>query len=164
MVQSAAGHQAAFTPAPHTPVPARHVAVVACMDARLQLFPMLGLKPGDAHLIRNAGGVATDDVIRSLAISQRKLGTREIVLVHHTDCGMLTFTEDEFRENLMEETGMRPPWATEAFPDLDADVRNSMQRIRTNPFIPHRDKVRGFVYDVNTGELREVASEASPQT
>ncbi len=157
IVASAAEHLAAFEAAPHTPKPARHVAVVACMDARLDLFSILGLKPGDAHLIRNAGGVATDDVIRSLAISQRKLGTREIVLVHHTDCGMLTFTEDEFRGDLMEETGMRPPWATEAFGDLDADVRNSMQRIRTNAFIPHRDNVRGFVYDVDTGELKEVA-------
>jgi carbonic anhydrase len=126
------------------------------MDARLDLFGILGLKPGDAHLIRNAGGVATDDVIRSLTISQRKLGTREIVLVHHTDCGMLTFTEDELRGELLEETGVKPSWAAEAFVDLDADVRSSMQRIRSSPFIPHRDQVRGFVYGVDSGELREV--------
>jgi carbonic anhydrase len=126
------------------------------MDARLDLFGILGLTPGDAHLIRNAGGVATDDVIRSLAISQRKLGTREIVLVHHTDCGMLTFTEDEFRRELLEETGIKPAWVAEAFTDLDADVRSSMARIRSSPFIPHRDAVRGFVYEVETGTLREV--------
>lgn len=162
MVASAAQHLAEFHAAPHTPKPARRVAVVACMDARLDLFNILGLEPGDAHLIRNAGGVATDDVIRSLAISQRKLGTREVVLVHHTDCGMLTFTEDEFRTTLLDETGMRPPWATEAFSDLERDVRNSMQRIRTNPFVPCRDNVRGFVYDVDTGELREVEGLPAP--
>jgi len=126
------------------------------MDARLDLFGILGLAPGDAHLIRNAGGVATDDVIRSLAISQRKLGTREVVLVHHTDCGMLTFTEDEFRRELLEETGIKPAWVAEAFTDLDADVRSSIARIRSSPFLPHRDAVRGFVYDVETGRLREV--------
>ncbi|HMJ34136.1 MAG TPA: carbonic anhydrase [Baekduia sp.] len=129
---------------------------MACMDARLDLFGILGLAPGDAHLIRNAGGVATDDVIRSLAISQRKLGTREVVLVHHTDCGMLTFTEDEFRRELLEETGIKPAWVAEAFTDLDADVRSSIARIRSSPFLPHRDAVRGFVYDVETGRLREV--------
>ena len=158
MVESAAAHLAAFEAAPHTPEPQRHVAVVACMDARLDLFGLLGLKPGDAHLIRNAGGVATDDVIRSLAISQGKLGTREIVLIHHTNCGMLTFTEDEFRGEMLAETGMRPSWAAEAFTDLDADVRSSIKRIQSDPFIPHRDKVRGFVYDVNTGVLREVSA------
>jgi carbonic anhydrase len=126
------------------------------MDARLDLFGILGLEPGDAHVIRNAGGVATDDVIRSLTISQRKLGTREVILVHHTDCGMLTFTEDELRNELLAETGVKPPWSAEAFTDLDADVRSSMQRIRTSPFVPHRDHVRGFVYDVDTGALREV--------
>jgi carbonic anhydrase len=126
------------------------------MDARLDLFGILGLEPGDAHLIRNAGGVATDDVIRSLTISQRKLGTREVILVHHTDCGMLTFTEDELRNELLQETGVKPPWSAETFTDLDADVRSSMQRIRTSPYIPHRDRVRGFVYDVDTGVLREV--------
>jgi carbonic anhydrase len=156
LLQSAEAWSSAFEPAPHTPRPARKVAVVACMDARLDLFGILGLKPGDAHLIRNAGGVATDDVIRSLTISQRKLGTRSVVLVHHTDCGMLTFTEDELRRELLEETGTKPTWAAEAFVDLDADVRSSMQRIRTSPFIPHRDDVRGFVYDVDQGTLREV--------
>jgi carbonic anhydrase len=126
------------------------------MDARLDLFGILGLAPGDAHLIRNAGGVATDDVIRSLAISQRKLGTREVVLVHHTDCGMLTFTEDAFRRELLDETGIKPAWVAEAFTDLDADVRSSIARIRSSPFLPHRDAVRGFVYEVETGTLREV--------
>jgi carbonic anhydrase len=130
------------------------------MDARLDLFGILGLAPGDAHLIRNAGGVATDDVIRSLAISQRKLGTREVVLVHHTDCGMLTFTEDEFRRELLEETGIKPAWVAEAFTDLDADVRSSIARIRSSPFLPHRDAVRGFVYEVDTGTLREVPAAA----
>jgi carbonic anhydrase len=132
------------------------------MDARLDLFGILGLRPGDAHLIRNAGGVATDDVIRSLAISQRKLGTREVVLVHHTDCGMLTFTEDEFRRELLEETGIKPAWVAEAFTDLDADVRSSIARIRSSPFIPYRDAVRGFVYEVETGALREVPGVAPP--
>jgi len=135
--------------------PERRVAVVACMDARLDLFDILGLEVGDAHLIRNAGGVVTDDVIRSLTISQRFLGTEEIVLVHHTGCGMLGFTEDEFRAELEREVGQRPTWAAEAFSELDADVRQSMERIRTSPFLRSRD-VRGFVYDVETGELREV--------
>ncbi len=126
------------------------------MDARLDLFGILGLKPGDAHVIRNAGGVATDDVIRSLTISQRKLGTREIALVHHTDCGMLTFTEDELRLELLEETGTKPSWAAETFTDLDVDVRSSMQRVRQSPYVPYRDHVRGFVYDVDTGVLREI--------
>ncbi len=138
-----------------TPRPARRVAVVACMDARLDLFAILGLKPGDAHLIRNAGGVATDDVIRSLTISQRKLGTREIVLVHHTDCGMLTFTEDELRAELLAETGIKPSWAAETFTDLELDVRSSMKRIRASPFVPYREHVRGFVYDVEECVLRE---------
>jgi carbonic anhydrase len=155
-VENAAAWAAAFSDPLHTPRPARKIAVVACMDARLDLFGILGLAPGDAHLIRNAGGVATDDVIRSLAISQRKLGTREVVLVHHTDCGMLTFTEDEFRRELLEETGIKPAWVAEAFTDLDADVRSSIARIRSSPFLPHRDAVRGFVYEVETGRLREV--------
>ncbi len=157
LVASAARHASAHDATSRTPRPRRRVAVVACMDARLDLFGILGLEPGDAHLIRNAGGVATDDVIRSLTISQRKLGTREVVLVHHTDCGMLTFTEDELRLELHEETGVKPSWAAESFSDLDADVRSSMKRIRTSPFLPHRDHVRGFVYDVETGVLREVA-------
>ncbi len=139
-----------------TPRPQRKVAVVACMDARLPLFGILGLEPGDAHLIRNAGGVVTDDVIRSLAISQRGLGTEEIILIHHTDCGMLTLTEESFRAELQEETGMAPAWATEAFTDIEGDVRNSIKRVRSNAFIPHRDNVRGFVYEVETGTLREV--------
>ncbi len=156
LVESAREHARASGTPPRTPRPARRVAVVACMDARLDLFGILGLRPGDAHLIRNAGGVATDDVIRSLTISQRKLGTREVILVHHTDCGMLTFTEDELRHELLAETGVKPSWAAESFTDLDVDVRSSLQRIRTSPFVPHRDRVRGFVYDVDTGLLREV--------
>ncbi len=157
LVASAAGHATTFEAPLRTPRPARRVAVVACMDARLDLFGILGLQPGDAHLIRNAGGVATDDVIRSLTISQRKLGTREIILVHHTDCGMLTFTEDELRLELLEETGTKPSWAVETFTDLDVDVRSSVQRVRQSPFVPYRDHVRGFVYDVDTGALREIA-------
>jgi len=156
LVASAAEHAAVAEAPSRTPRPARRVAVVSCMDARLDLFGILGLKPGDAHLIRNAGGVATDDVIRSLTISQRKLGTREVILVHHTDCGMLTFTEDELRRELLEETGTKPSWAAEAFTDIEVDVRSSVQRVRQNPFLPHRDHVRGFVYDVDTGVLREI--------
>ena len=136
--------------------PARGIAVVACMDARLNVYALLGLTEGDAHVIRNAGGAVTDDVIRSLAISQRLLGTREIVLIHHTECGMLTFTDDEFKAAIQEETGIRPPWAAEAFGDLDADVRQSIARIKASPFVPHRDAVRGFVFDVATGRLLEV--------
>lgn len=148
-------HQARHTGAGMSPRPERKVAVVACMDARLDLFDILGLEVGDAHLIRNAGGVVTEDVIRSLTISQRFLGTEEIVLVHHTGCGMLGFTEDEFRAELETEVGQRPTWAAETFTDLDADVRQSMERIRTSPFLRSRE-VRGFVYDVENGELREV--------
>ena len=138
--------------------PARKLAVVACMDARLNVFEMLGLELGDAHVIRNAGGVVTDDTIRSLTISQRRLGTERIVLVHHTDCGMLSFTEDEFRRDLMADTGMKPPWAVEAFTDLEADLRQSMARVRQSPFLRHRDDVRGFIYDVDAGTLTEVES------
>ena len=156
LVASAAEHTLTRRAPVRTPRPTRKVAVVACMDARLDLFAILGLAPGDAHLIRNAGGVATDDVIRSLTISQRKLGTREVVLVHHTDCGMLTFTEDDLRRELLEETGVKPSWSAEAFTDLDLDVRSSMKRIRASPFVPYRDRVRGFVYDVDDGVLREV--------
>jgi carbonic anhydrase len=137
--------------------PQRRIAVVACMDARLDVYAALGLSPGDAHVIRNAGGVVTDDVIRSLAISQRLLGTEEIVLVHHTDCGMLTFGDDEFRASIERDTGIRPPWAAEAFGDLEGDVRQSIARIRASPFIPNKQSVRGFVYEVETGRLREVA-------
>ena len=127
------------------------------MDARLQVYEVLGLDVGDSHIIRNAGGVVTDDVIRSLAISQRLLGTEEIVLIHHTDCGMLTFTDDQFKADLEQETGIKPAWAAEAFTDLDADVRQSIARIKASPFIPRTDAVRGFVYDVHTGALREVS-------
>jgi carbonic anhydrase len=135
--------------------PSAHLAVVACMDARLNVYAILGLAEGQSHVIRNAGGVVTDDAIRSLAISQRLLGTTEIILIHHTDCGMLTFTDDQFKTSVKEDTGIRPPWAAEAFPDLDDDVRQSIARIKASPFIPHTD-VRGFVFDVATGRLREV--------
>jgi carbonic anhydrase len=137
--------------------PAKKVAVVACMDARLNVHALLGLEVGDAHVIRNAGGVVTEDEIRSLAISQRLLGTEEIVLIHHTDCGMLTFTDDGFKADIEADTGIRPSWAAEAFPDLDADVKQSIARIKASPFVPRKDSVRGFVYDVHTGKLREVA-------
>ena len=138
--------------------PGAKVAVVACMDARLHPYGLLGLKEGDAHVIRNAGGVVTDDEIRSLAISQRLLGTEEIILIHHTDCGMLTFTDDEFKRSIQEETGIKPEWAAESFTDLDEDVRQSIARIQASPFIPNKDSVRGFVYEVETGKLREVQS------
>ena len=136
--------------------PAKKIAVVACMDARLDPARVLGLEEGDAHVIRNAGGVVTDDEIRSLAISQRLLGTEEIVLIHHTDCGMLTFSDDEFRRSIQEETGIKPEWAPESFRDLDEDVRQSIARIKASPFIPRKDGIRGFVYEVETGRLREV--------
>ncbi len=136
--------------------PARHIAIVACMDARLNPYGLLGLSEGDAHVIRNAGGVVTADELRSLAISQRLLGTKEIILIHHTDCGMLTFTDDEFRAQVLADTGIKPAWAAEAFDDLDTDVRQSIARIKAEPAIPLKDAVRGFVYDVATGTLREV--------
>jgi carbonic anhydrase len=136
--------------------PAKHVAVVACMDARLDVYRALGLAEGEAHVIRNAGGVVTEDEIRSLAISQRLLGTTEIILIHHTDCGMLTFTDDAFKASIAEDTGIRPAWAAESFPDVDADVRQSIARIQASPFIPHKESVRGFVFDVATGKLNEV--------
>jgi carbonic anhydrase len=135
--------------------PGKKVAVVACMDARLIPTRVLGLDEGDAHVIRNAGGVVTDDTIRSLAISQRLLGTEEIILIHHTDCGMLTFTDDEFKRSVQEDVGVKPEWAAEAFPDLEEDVRQSIARIQASPFIPNKN-VRGFVYEVETGKLREV--------
>jgi carbonic anhydrase len=143
-------------PGSRSHLPALQLAVVACMDARINVEAVLGLRDGDAHIIRNAGGAVTDDEIRSLAISQRLLGTREIVLIHHTACGMTTFTDDEFRDGLQRETGIKPPWAAEAFTDVDADVRQSIARIRASPFIPHTGAVRGFVLDVATGLLREV--------
>jgi carbonic anhydrase len=136
--------------------PAKHVAVLACMDARLNPYGLLGLAEGDAHVIRNAGGVVTADALRSLAISQRLLGTTEIILIHHTGCGMLTFTDDEFKASIQGEVGIKPSWAAEAFADVDEDVRQSIRRILDDPFIPVKDSVRGFVYEVETGHLREV--------
>ncbi|WP_078353973.1 beta-class carbonic anhydrase [Mycobacteroides chelonae] len=139
--------------------PGRKVAVVACMDARLNPYGLLGLHEGDAHVIRNAGGVITEGEIRSLAISQRLLGTEEIILIHHTDCGMLTFTDDAFKRSIQDETGIKPPWSAEAFTDLDEDVRQSLARIKANPFVPRKGSVRGFIYDVKDGTLREVGAE-----
>jgi carbonic anhydrase len=136
--------------------PGKGVAVVACMDARLNVYGILGLQDGEAHVIRNAGGVITDDEIRSLAISQRLLGTHEIILIHHTDCGMLTFTDDGFKQSIQDETGIKPAWSAESFHDLDTDVLQSIARIKASPFIPHTDEVRGFVFDVATGKLTEV--------
>jgi carbonic anhydrase len=136
--------------------PRRKLAVLACMDARLDPARVLGLDPGDAHVIRNAGGVVTDDALRSLAISQHLLGTEEIVLMHHTDCGMLTFTDDELADRLERETGSRPEWRAHAFSDLEGDVRDGIERIRSSPFVPRTGSVRGFVYEVETGRLREV--------
>jgi carbonic anhydrase len=137
--------------------PAKKIAILTCMDARLSPYVMLGLNEGDAHVIRNAGGVVTDDEIRSLAISQRLLGTEEIMVIHHTDCGMLTFSDDDFRRQIQEDTGVKPQWAAEAFPELEEDVRQSMARIQASPFIPNKDSVRGFVYEVESGRLREVS-------
>ncbi len=137
--------------------PAKKVAVLSCMDARLIPSRILGLEPGDAHIVKNAGGVVTDDAIRSLAISQNLLGTEEIILIHHTDCGMLTFTDDDFKASIQKDTGIKPEWAAEAFHDVDEDVRQSIARIKASPFIPRKDSVRGFVFDVATGRLREVA-------
>lgn len=136
--------------------PGSQVAVVACMDARLNVYGMLGLQEGEAHVIRNAGGVITEDAIRSLVISQRLLGTREIVLIHHTDCGMLTFSDDEVKEQIESDVGIRPDFALEAFSSPEEDVRQSIARIEASPFIPHRDSVRGFVFEVETGRLREI--------
>jgi carbonic anhydrase len=138
-------------------LPSKGVAVVACMDARLNVYAILGLNDGEAHVIRNAGGVVTDDEIRSLAISQRLLGTGEIILIHHTDCGMLTFTDDAFKRSIQDETGIKPAWSAEAFTDLEEDVRQSIARIKASPFIPRKDAVRGFIFDVATGKLNEVS-------
>jgi carbonic anhydrase len=152
---------AASLPAKHLDVrPSRHLAIVTCMDSRLDVFAALGLGDGEAHVLRNAGGVITDDVIRSLAISQRLLGTREVMLVHHTDCGMEKIGDDSFRAELQEDTGVAPAFAIESFADVDADVRQSILRVRRSVFLPARDSVRGFVYDVDTHRLREVAAEA----
>lgn len=156
LLERAKDYAAAFDKGGLPSAPARHVAIVACMDARLNPYGIFGLTEGDAHVIRNAGGVVTDDVVRSLAISQRLLGTTEVVLVHHADCGMRTFSDDEFRSSIQRETGIRPPWAAEAFPDPVEDVRQSVARIMASPFLPHKDAVRGFVYDDKTGRLSEV--------
>jgi carbonic anhydrase len=137
--------------------PSRNLAVVACMDARLNVYALLGLGAGEAHVIRNAGGVVSEDVVRSLAISQRLLGTREVILVHHTDCGMLTFTDDQLKADIEADTGVRPHFALEAFSDLERDIRQSVARIKASPFVPHKDAVLGFVYDVRSGALQEVA-------
>jgi carbonic anhydrase len=156
LLRNAEAYAASFDKADLPLPPARKLAVLACMDARLNPYGILGLKEGDAHIIRNAGGVVTDDGIRSLAISQRLLGTEEIILIHHTDCGMRTFTDDAFKRSIQDETGIKPEWAAEAFDDLDEDVRQSVARIKASPFIPRKDSVRGFVYEVESGRLREV--------
>jgi len=156
LLRNAEAYAASFDQGDLPLPPARKVVVLACMDARLNPYALLGLREGDAHIIRNAGGVVTDDEIRSLAISQRLLGTEEIILIHHTDCGMLTFTDDEFKRSVQDDVGIKPQWAAEAFPDLDEDVRQSIARIQASPFIPRKDSVRGFVYEVETGRLREV--------
>jgi len=156
LLNNARAYEASFEKGDLPLPPGRRVAIVACMDARFNPYGLFGLSEGDAHIIRNAGGVVTDDVIRSLAISQRLLGTEEILLVHHTGCGMLTFSDDGFREQLRAEIGIKPPWAAEAFGDLDTDVRESVARVLASPFIPRKTSVRGFVYDVTTGGLREV--------
>jgi carbonic anhydrase len=158
LLENAGSYAEVFDKADLALPPARRIAIVACMDARLDPQALLGLQEGDAHVIRNAGGVITDDEIRSLAISQRLLGTDEIMLIHHTDCGMLTFTDDELRRQIQDETGVKPGWAAEAFDDLDEDVRQSIARIKASPFIPRKDKIRGFVYEVETGRVREVAA------
>ncbi|MFV9458718.1 beta-class carbonic anhydrase [Rhodococcus sp. NM-2] len=136
--------------------PSKHVAVLACMDARVDVYRILGIQEGESHVIRNAGGVVTDDEIRSLAISQRLLGTTEIILIHHTDCGMLTFTDDDFKKSIQDEVGIKPAWSAEAFSDLDEDVRQSLRRIQSSPFITATTSLRGFVFDVATGKLAEV--------
>jgi carbonic anhydrase len=136
--------------------PGKHLTVVACMDARLNVYALLGLREGEAHVIRNAGGVVSDDVLRSLVISQRLLGTREVILVHHTDCGMLTFTDDAVKADIEADVGFRPHFALEAFSDLERDIRQSIARIKASPFVPHKDAVRGFIYDVRSGALQEV--------
>ncbi|TWP51170.1 carbonic anhydrase [Lentzea tibetensis] len=141
-----------------SPKPSLHVTILTCMDSRIRVFEIFGLKQGEAHVLRNAGGVVTDDVIRSLALSQRKLGTREVLLVHHTNCGLEMVTEDGFKDELEEDTGLRPTWSVEAFKIVENSVRSSMARIKHSAFIPHTDKVRGFVYDVHTGQLHEVTA------
>lgn len=157
LLQNNTNYAESFDKADLPTPPGKNVAVVACMDARLDVYRMLGLTEGEAHVIRNAGGVVTDDVIRSLTISQRLLSTREIVLIHHTDCGMLSFSDDEVKQQIQEDVGIKPGFAMEAFSDLEEDVRQSIRRIQTSPFVPHKDNVRGFVYEVETGRLREVS-------
>ena len=159
LLKNAEGYAATFDKGDLPLPPARKVAIVACMDARLNPSALLGLAEGDAHIIRNAGGVITDDQIRSLAVSQRLLGTEEVILIHHTDCGMLTFSDDAFREQIRADTGVVPPWTAESFGDLDTNVRESVARIKASPFVPVTSSVRGFVYDVHTGTLREVESD-----
>lgn len=139
-----------------TPVPSLHLAVVTCMDARIKVFDVFGLTHGEVHIMRNAGGVATDDIIRSLAISQRRLETREVIIMQHTQCGLSLITEDGFKDELEQETGLRPPWSIEAFREVKDSVRQSMERVRRSPFVPYTDKVRGFVYDVRTAAISEV--------
>ena len=159
LLENNASYAAAFDKGDLPMPPGRKLAVIACMDARLNPYGVLGLEEGQAHVIRNAGGVVTDDVIRSLAISQRKLGTREVMLIHHTDCGMQKITDDGFRAELQESTGTAPSFAIESFGDVDGDVRQSILRVRRSPFLLHRDTVRGFVYDVDTHHLREVEAD-----
>lgn len=156
LLERNAGYAEAFDKGDLPLPPARKLAVVACMDARLDVHGLLGLELGDAHVIRNAGGVVSDDALRSLVISQRLLGTEEIILIHHTDCGMLTFRDDDVKDSILADTGLRPSFALEAFGDLNDDVRQSIGRIQANPFIPNKDQVRGFVYDCATGRLNEV--------
>ena len=153
-----ARYAAGLTPDADHAAPARSLAVVVCMDARIDVFSVLGLEPGDAHVIRNAGGVVTEDVIRSLVISQRLLGTREIMLIHHTDCGMQTFRDDDLKDAIEADTGLRPPFSFEPFSNLEQDVRDSIARLQASPFLPHRDRIRGFIYDCATGRLVEVAA------
>ena len=157
LLQNAESYAASFDKGELALPPAKHVAVLACMDARLNPYGLLGLTEGDAHVIRNAGGVATDDAIRSLVISQRLLGTEEVILIHHTDCGMLTFTDDQVKAQIQADTGIRPAFALEAFGDLEGDVRQSIARIEASPFVPRKDGIRGFVYDVRSGRLAEVS-------
>jgi carbonic anhydrase len=157
LLRNAEAYAASFVKGDLPLPPGRKVAVLACMDARLNPYGLLGLQEGDAHVIRNAGGVVTDDEIRSLSISQRLLGTEEIILIHHTDCGMLTFSDDAFKRSIQDEVGIKPEWAAEAFADVDEDVRQSIARIKASPFIPRKDSVRGFVYEVETGRLRQVS-------
>jgi carbonic anhydrase len=155
LVEAARAHESDF-PGPHSVIPAKHLAIVACMDSRLDMFRIFGLRSGEAHVIRNAGGIATDDVLRSLVLSQRFLRTREIMLLHHTNCGLQQMSEAEFRERISREVGQPPPYAFGAFTDPGESVRRSIARIKEHPFLPHREHVRGFVYDVDSGATREV--------